>query len=65
MAAVGGCQSLYFRIPSAAESEYGLYVVFEAGYRPTPAEFRLLKAAAGLASVVLDLAPAGEAPPTN
>jgi hypothetical protein len=62
MAAAGGCQSLYFRIPSAAASGYGLHVLFEPGYRPTPDEFRLLKAAASLASVVLDLAPAGEAP---
>ena len=65
MAAAGGCQSLYFRIPTAAESEHGLHVVFERGYRPTAAEFRLLKAAASLASVVLDLAPADEAPSIN
>jgi CheY-like chemotaxis protein len=63
--AAGGCQSLYFRIPSAGSSEHGLHVVFERGYRPTAAEFRLLKAAASLASVVLDLAPAGEAPPVK
>ena len=61
VAAPAGCQSLYFRIPTAAESEHGLHVVFERGYRPTAAEFRLLKAAASLASVVLDLAPADEA----
>ena len=65
MAAAGGCQSLYFRIPTAAASEHGLHVVFERGYRPTAAEFRLLKAAASLASVVLNLAPAGEAPSIN
>jgi CheY-like chemotaxis protein len=65
VAAAGGCQSLYFRIPTAAESEHGLHVVFERGYRPTAAEFRLLKAAASLASVVLDLAPADEAPSIN
>ena len=65
MMAAGGCQSLYFRIPSAAASEHGLHVVFEPGHRPTPAEFRLLKAAASLASVVLDLAPAGEEPTIN
>jgi hypothetical protein len=63
--AAGGCQSLYFRIPSAAGSEHGLHVVFERGHRPTAAEFRLLKAAASLASVVLDLAPAGEAASIN
>ena len=60
--AARGCQSLYFGIPSAAGPEHGLHVVFERGYRPTAAEFRLLKAAASLASVVLDLAPPGEAP---
>jgi len=65
MAAVGGCESLCFRIPSAAASGHGLHVVFEPGYRPTPTECRLLKAAASLASVVLDLAPADEARPIN
>jgi hypothetical protein len=39
---------------------FGLHVVFERGYRPTAAEFVLLKAAASLAAVVLDLTPAGE-----
>jgi CheY-like chemotaxis protein len=63
--AAGGCQSLYFRIPSAAGSEHGLHAVFERGYRPTASEFRLLKAAASLAAVVLDLAPAGDAPPAK
>ena len=38
--------------------------MFERGYRPTAAEFRLLKAAASLAAVVLDLAPRlARAPP--
>ena len=63
--ATGGCESLYFRIPSAAGSEHGLHVVFERGCRPTALESRLLTAAASLASVVLDLAPAGEAPSIN
>ena len=63
--AAGGCQSLYFRIPGAAASEHALHVVFEPGHKPTPGEFRVLKAAASLASVVLDLAPAGEEPPTT
>ena len=63
--AAGGCQSLYFRIPSAAGAEHGLHVVFERGYRPTAAEFRLLKAAASLAAVVLDLAPAPGVPSIN
>jgi hypothetical protein len=58
--ASGGCQSLYFSIPTATAPHYGLHAVFERGYRPTAAEFRLLKAAASLAAVVLDLTPAGE-----
>jgi hypothetical protein len=63
--AAGGCQSLYFNIPSDGGAEYGLHIVFERGYRPTATEFRLLKAAASLASVVLDLAPAGETASIN
>ena len=58
----GGCQSLYFGIPSVTRARHGLHVVFERGYRPTAAEFRLLKAAASMAAVVLDLAPGGETP---
>ena len=65
MRAPGGCQSLYFRIPTAAGVEHGLHVVFERGYRPTAAEFRLLKAAASLAAVVFDLAPAPDVPSIN
>ena len=57
MRTTSGCQSLYFNIPSPAETAYGLHIVFERGYRPTSAEFRLLKAAASLAAVILDLAP--------
>jgi len=63
--AAGGCQSLYFNIPNAGGPEQGLHVVFERGHRPTAAEFRLLKAAASLASVVIDLAPAAETPSIN
>jgi hypothetical protein len=61
----GGCQSLYFDIPTTTVPKQGLHVVFERGYRPTGAEFRLLKAAASLAAVVLDLAPAVDAPPAG
>jgi CheY-like chemotaxis protein len=60
--ASGGCQSLYFSIPTVTGPRFGLHVVFERGYRPTAAEFVLLKAAASLAAVVLDLTPAGETP---
>jgi hypothetical protein len=58
--ASGGCQSLYFSIPGAAPCDHGLLVVFDRGYRPTAADFRVLKAAASLASVVLDLSPAAD-----
>jgi CheY-like chemotaxis protein len=63
--AARGCQSLYFNIPSSGGPEYGLHVVFDRGYRPSAAEFRLLKAVASLASVVIDLAPPTETPPIN
>jgi hypothetical protein len=63
--AAGGCQSLYFKIPSTGDPEHALHIVFERGHRPSAAEFRLLKAAATLAAVVLDLSPAGEAPTIN
>ena len=63
--AAGGCQSLYFKIPGTSDSEYGLHVVFERGHRPCAAEFRLLKAAASLAAIVVDLDPAGEPPSIN
>ena len=65
MRAAGGCQQLYFRIPSTGVSGYALHVVFERGHRPSAAEFRLLEAAASLAAVVLDLAPADEASSIN
>ena len=61
----GGCQSLYFRIPTATGAEHGLHAVFERGYRPTATEFRLLKAAASLAAVVLELAPPPGVPSIN
>lgn len=52
-----GCQAVYFSIPSVAAPEHGLHVVFDRGHQPTGAELRLLRAAASLAAVVLDLAP--------
>ena len=52
-----GYQSVYFSIPSVAAPEHGLHAVFDRGHQPTGAEFRLLRAAASLAAVVLDLAP--------
>jgi CheY-like chemotaxis protein len=63
--AAGGCQQLYFKIPSSGHSRHVLHIVFERGHRPSAAEFRLLEAAASLAAVVLDLTPAGEPPPIN
>jgi hypothetical protein len=63
--AAGGCQSLCFKIPSTSDSEYALHVVFERGHRPSAAEFRLLKAAASVAAIVVDLDPVGEPPSIN
>jgi CheY-like chemotaxis protein len=60
--AAGGCQSLYFSIPGTRGPEHALHVVFERGHRPSAAEFRLLKAAASLAAVVVDLGRAGDPP---
>ena len=62
--AAGGCQSLYFTIPGR-DSKHALHIVFERGHRPSAAEFRLLKAAATLAALVVDLTPAGEPPLIN
>jgi hypothetical protein len=39
--------------------------VFERGHRPSAAEFRLLKAAASVAAIVVDLDPVGEPPSIN
>ena len=55
-----GAESIYFTVPLGSDNQPILQAIFEPGYSPTIMEFRLLKAAANLAAVVLDLAPLGE-----
>jgi hypothetical protein len=52
-----GCESMCFNIPTAGSSGFVLQAVFPRGHQPSPVEVRLLKAAAALASVALELAP--------
>jgi hypothetical protein len=61
----GGCHSLYFNIPGTGDTEHALHIVFERGHRPSAAEFRLLKAAATLAAIVVDMSPSSETPMVN
>ncbi|HXW08650.1 MAG TPA: hypothetical protein VD833_25690 [Vicinamibacterales bacterium] len=48
---------VYFAVPHPAGSRAILQATFDAAYRPSDLEFRLLKAAASLASAVLEFAP--------
>jgi hypothetical protein len=59
-----GSESIYFSVPCSSGPRSILQAIFEPGYRPSPAEFRLLKAAASLAAVVLELAPEASGPQT-
>lgn len=52
-----GADSIYFTVPQGSDKQPILQAIFEPGYAPTAEEFRLLKAAASLAAVVLELAP--------
>lgn len=56
-----GADSIYFTVPQGSDNQPILQAIFEPGYAPTIMEFRLLKAAASLAAVVLELAPLSEA----
>jgi hypothetical protein len=56
----GGSESIYFTVPQASGGGPVLQAIFEPDHRPSAAEFRLLKAAAGLAAVVLEFAPLGD-----
>lgn len=57
-----GTESIYFTVPHAAAGDpWILQVTFEPAYSPSAAEFRLLKTAAGLAAVILELETADEA----
>jgi hypothetical protein len=53
-------ESVYFTVPRPSGSRPILQAVFEPDYQPSAMEFRILKAAAGLAAVILELAPLGE-----
>jgi hypothetical protein len=53
--------SIYFTIPQASGAKPILQVVFEPGETPSETDFRLLKAAATAAALVLEFAPLSEA----
>jgi CheY-like chemotaxis protein len=50
-------ESIFFSVPQASGRTPILQATFDRDYRPSPMEFRLLKAAATLAAVVLEFAP--------
>ena len=50
-------ESVLFSVPQGSGPSPILQVTFDRDYRPSPMEFRLLKAAASLAAVVLEFAP--------
>ena len=52
-----GAESVYFTVPHGSGVQPILQATFEPGYAPTAMDFRLLKAAASLAAVVLEFAP--------
>ena len=52
-----GAESVYFTIPHGSGARPILQAIFEPDYSPTAMDFRLLKAAASLAAVVLEFAP--------
>jgi len=56
----GGSESIYFTVPSGSDHPPILQAIFEPDHQPSAAEFRLLKAAASLAAVVLEFAPLGD-----
>ncbi len=55
-------ESIYFTVPRVGGNRQILQATFEPGYRPSATEFRLLKAAASMAAVVLEFAPPEEVP---
>jgi hypothetical protein len=60
MLAQPGVESIYFTLGQRSNSSRILQVSFESGSAPSDAEFRLLKAAASLASVALEIASLSE-----
>jgi hypothetical protein len=57
-----GAESIYFTLPGRSSCPRILQAIYEPGYAPSPVEFRLLKAAASLAAVVLELAAPADVP---
>jgi hypothetical protein len=55
-----GLESVYFSVPTGTAAPPVLQVTFEADHQPTEMEFKVLKAAAGLAAAVLPFAPGVE-----
>ena len=55
-------ESIYFTIPQSSGAKRILQVIFEPGEAPSETDFRLLKAAAIAAALVLEFAPLVEAP---
>ena len=51
-----GLESVYFSVPTGGAVPPVLQVTFESGHEPTEMEFKVLKAAAGLAAAVLPFA---------
>lgn len=54
-----GIESVYFTVPWGSGPQPVLQAIFDRDYSPTAMEFRLLRAAASLAAVVLEFAPLG------
>jgi hypothetical protein len=50
-------ESVYFTVPCASGSRPILQAVFEPDYQPSAMEFKIMKAAAGVAAVILECAP--------
>jgi hypothetical protein len=50
-------ESVYFTVPRASGSRPILQAVFEPDYQPSAMEFKIMKAAAGVAAVILECAP--------
>jgi CheY-like chemotaxis protein len=49
-------ESIAFTVPNGSGTRTVLQVIFDSGHRPSPLEFRLARAAAGLAAIVLQVA---------
>lgn len=57
-------ESIFFTVPTGSGASPILQATFDPNYRPSPLEYRLLKAAASLAAVVLEFAPFEESEQT-